>query len=38
MISLKVVKAIKNINIEKAGKPVEVLIVEDNPDEFWPIQ
>jgi DNA-binding NtrC family response regulator len=35
---LKMVAVTKTMNIEKAGKPIEVLVVEDNPGEPWPIQ
>jgi len=36
--SLKLAQVTKTMNVEKAGKPIEVLIVEDNPDEPWLIQ
>ncbi len=35
---MKVVEATKTMNVEKAGKPIEVLVIEDNPDELWLIQ
>ncbi len=35
---MKVVEATKTMNVEKAGKPIEVLVIEDNTDELWLIQ
>jgi two-component system cell cycle sensor histidine kinase/response regulator CckA len=35
---LNLMEATKTMNVEKAGKPIEVLIVEDNHGEDWLIQ